>query len=267
MVRIGPRIAAPIAVILLASGCVGVQRHRALQASYAELQAHHDQVTAENRDLAVLVNALHGALREAEARRDDPLARFYDDLLTAFRPQLEAERAAVMVYPDRLTLALADGVHFETGSAALTAEGDDAIGTLAEVLELHPERRFVVEGHTDSLPISTARYPSNWALGAARAVAVLDALDEAGISGARLSAASFADTEPLETNESVGGRATNRRVEISFQPTLDELPGYERLVEAAARVIRAEDAPPALPPERLSRTRPEGAKAVMVDRR
>jgi chemotaxis protein MotB len=71
-----------------------------------------------------------------------------------------------------------------------------------------------IEGHTDSLPISTVRYRSNWELSAARATAVLSHLVDDGVPASRLSIAGFADTRPVADNQTAEGRALNRRVDL-----------------------------------------------------
>jgi chemotaxis protein MotB len=64
------------------------------------------------------------------------------------------------------------------------------------------------------VPISTARYPSNWELSAARAVTVARFFEDAGVAPQRLGAVGFGQYQPLEPNDSAVGRAKNRRVEV-----------------------------------------------------
>jgi len=71
-----------------------------------------------------------------------------------------------------------------------------------------------VEGHTDDLPLASARVASNWHLSATRAVAVLSVLEGAGIPSYRLSASGFADQRPLVSNKTPQGRRMNRRVDL-----------------------------------------------------
>jgi chemotaxis protein MotB len=83
-----------------------------------------------------------------------------------------------------------------------------------------------VEGHTDSVPISTDRFPSNWELSGARAAAVLRHLIDSRIDPRRLTCVGLADNFPLAANSSSEGRATNRRVEFvmtktSFRPEIN----------------------------------------------
>jgi chemotaxis protein MotB len=74
-----------------------------------------------------------------------------------------------------------------------------------------------VEGHTDSNPISTAVYASNWELSGGRAAAVVRRLASNGMPGGRLELSGFGDTRPISTNDTAAGRAANRRVVVLVQ--------------------------------------------------
>jgi chemotaxis protein MotB len=90
------------------------------------------------------------------------------------------------------------------------------LDTLAASLVGVPNQ-LAVEGHTDNVPINTAQFPSNWELSTARATAVLRYLVEHhGIAPARLSAAGYADQRPVAPNDTGGGRARNRRVDLAI---------------------------------------------------
>jgi chemotaxis protein MotB len=71
-----------------------------------------------------------------------------------------------------------------------------------------------IEGHTDSLPISTERYPSNWELSSARAGSVLRYFEEKGVDRLRLSAAGYGEFRPIASNDTIENRSKNRRVKI-----------------------------------------------------
>lgn len=105
---------------------------------------------------------------------------------------------------------------FNSGGADLGLEGLTVLRQLAAVLQksTHP---IVIEGHTDSVPIRSYRYPSNWELSGARAGSVVRYMEANGIGSQRLSAVGYADTRPLGDNATQQGRATNRRVEIIVQ--------------------------------------------------
>lgn len=112
-----------------------------------------------------------------------------------------------------LIISLSEAGFFTAGDATVSGEAESVIKTLAETLKNTPTQ-IRIEGHTDSTPISSPRYPSNWELSTARASSVLTRLLENGIAPERLSAAGYAGFQPVATNETSEGRAQNRRVDI-----------------------------------------------------
>ncbi|MGH9132733.1 MAG: OmpA/MotB family protein, partial [Ilumatobacteraceae bacterium] len=109
---------------------------------------------------------------------------------------------------------ITDQVLFEESHADLQPIGIQILDLVADVLR-SASNNVSIEGHTDSRPISTTRFPSNWELSTARATSVLRHLTEnIGFDPARLSAAGYADTRPLAPNDTPEGAARNRRVEI-----------------------------------------------------
>lgn len=109
---------------------------------------------------------------------------------------------------------------FDSGSATLRPQAARVLAPLAVTIGRLPNP-VVVEGHTDSRPIHTAQFPSNWWLGGGRACAVLEVLARRGIPAARMSCASRGDTQPVEPNDTEAHRAANRRVEILVLRTQD----------------------------------------------
>lgn len=106
-----------------------------------------------------------------------------------------------------------DGVLFTPGSDVLQPAGARIIAPIAASLKGLPNPVQVI-GHTDSTPIHTARFASNWDLSVLRAVAVLDTVRAGGVPETRLQASGYGDTKPIGDNGSAAGRALNRRVEI-----------------------------------------------------
>jgi len=108
---------------------------------------------------------------------------------------------------------LTDGVLFDSGSAVLRPEGLRLLDPIVAAVRGLPN--YVrIEGHTDSHPIHTSRFPNNRHLGAARALAVEDYLVARGIPDKRIMSASFGAENPIATNATAAGRRRNRRVEI-----------------------------------------------------
>ena len=115
---------------------------------------------------------------------------------------------------------------FDAGSAILKNEAKPFLDSLVQVLEKF-DYFLLVEGHTDSTPIATAQFPSNWELSGFRAAAVLRYLMTWGIPPDRLTSVGMADNFPLADNSTADGRAKNRRVE--FVLTKKSLPPGNRI--------------------------------------
>lgn len=109
---------------------------------------------------------------------------------------------------------VSDKVLFARGDAELLTESQKLIYGLAGILKSIPNH-VRVEGHTCNLPISSAKFPSNWELSTARASTVVRCMiEQIGISADRLSAAGYADSKPIAPNDNEKNRALNRRVDI-----------------------------------------------------
>ncbi|MCS6998814.1 MAG: OmpA family protein [Aquificaceae bacterium] len=112
-----------------------------------------------------------------------------------------------------IRLILQEKLLFESGSAEIKPETRPVLDKLYEILKDLPNP-VEVEGHTDNIPISTERFPSNWELSTARAGTIVRYLIAKGIDPERLKASGYADTRPIASNATPEGRAQNRRVEI-----------------------------------------------------
>ncbi len=112
-----------------------------------------------------------------------------------------------------MVISLADSLFFTGGGAQIPADAYPVLENLAGLLSELPNH-IRVEGHTDDEPISTAQFPSNWHLSAARAVEFVRFLEQRDIARYRLSASGFAAERPLVSNETAQGRAINRRVDV-----------------------------------------------------
>lgn len=109
-----------------------------------------------------------------------------------------------------------ESILFETGNADLKPGGEKLLDELATVF--HQQTGSIhIEGHTDNIPISTSRYPSNWELSASRASTVARNLIDREISSDRLRAIGFADTKPRSSNKTALGRSKNRRVSLVIE--------------------------------------------------
>jgi chemotaxis protein MotB len=129
-------------------------------------------------------------------------------------------RARVSVTERGVVVSLTETGFFAPADASIRADALTMLDALAQALR-ESKAPVRVEGHTDSLPISTARYPSNWELSAARAATVLSHLVEVGVPASRLSVAGFAGERPVGDNNTAEGRALNRRVDLVVLKNLE----------------------------------------------
>ena len=142
------------------------------------------------------------------------------DAALALREQMESspylpdlEGVEVSRVEEGISLRVQDKLLFPSAEAGLTDGGSELISTLLDTIQ-RSDGEVWVEGHTDSRTIDTPEYSSNWALSSARAIAIVEALEEAGVASDRLRAVGLAATQSLADNDTAEGRARNRRVEV-----------------------------------------------------
>jgi len=109
---------------------------------------------------------------------------------------------------------LTDNVFFDSGRAVLKPGALNLLDKLGAVLRAEREHPIVVEGHTDSQPISNAQYPSNWELSGARASAVIRTFASDRVPSGRLSGSLYGAEDPTASNRTAEGRSRNRRVDV-----------------------------------------------------
>lgn len=161
-------------------------------------------------------------MRQIEAetkKRNEIYARF----VTELQKMIDGGQLTVSIEQGRIVINLPDNVLFATGSARVNSDGQEALKQIGNVLKEFSDRRFQVEGHTDNVPMKSARFPSNWELSTARALSVVHLMIQEGVAAENVSAAGFGEFHPRADNESREGRALNRRIEIIMQPNLEIL--------------------------------------------
>lgn len=130
--------------------------------------------------------------------------------------EIKAGTLKVSMEARGLTISFKQASLFPSGGDEIAPATYASISKVAKIARAlnNPIR---LEGHTDSVPIHNARFGSNWELSAARSIALLALLsNEFGVPESRLSIAGYADNAPIADNETLSGRAQNRRVDIIF---------------------------------------------------
>ena len=120
-------------------------------------------------------------------------------------------------------ISISDKLLFKSGSYDVTDKASTVLGKVAQVLNSKPEIEFLVEGHTDNVPIKNACLTDNWDLSVKRATSVVRILQNRfNIDPKRMTAGGRSEYMPLESNETASSRATNRRTRIVILPQLDQ---------------------------------------------
>jgi chemotaxis protein MotB len=132
--------------------------------------------------------------------------------------ELQAEikdgKIEIHLEPRGLVLSLRQATFFPSGEDAIDPKTYSIVEKIADTIRQLPNS-VRLEGHTDSVPIHTARFHSNWELSAARSIAMMELLTgQFAIPPQRMAIAGYADTAPLDSNDTPEGRAHNRRVDV-----------------------------------------------------
>ncbi|NVB36483.1 OmpA family protein [Pseudenhygromyxa sp. WMMC2535] len=197
--------------------------NQTLQERIAELEAEVAQLNEQINTLAQnagLLTAELEELRKEKAKREAEL-KVYRDLFASLKKMVDAGTIKVGFREGRLVVKLDEGILFDSGRASLKKEGEEALTQLVAPLR-DVNRDWVVAGHTDNVPIKTAKFSSNWELSTARAVEVVNFLIGDGMPAERIGAAGYAEHDPVADNSTPEGRAQNRRIEIVLMPTIPQ---------------------------------------------
>ena len=120
-------------------------------------------------------------------------------------------------------VSISDKLLFRSGSYTVTNRAKTVLGKVAKVVNDKPEIEFMVEGHTDNVPIKMDGIEDNWDLSVKRATAVVRILEnEFGVSPSRMTAAGRSYYIPVADNDTASNRAKNRRTRIVVLPKLDQ---------------------------------------------
>ena len=165
------------------------------------------------------INKLQAEVDAQNARLQSLLNSVKDALLGFSSDELTVTEKNGKIY-----VAMSDKLLFESGSAQYNKQGKEALGKLAEVLKKQHDIDVFIEGHTDNKPIKTVQFKDNWDLSVVRATSVVRILTkDYGVNPLQILPCGRGEFMPVDNNESVEGRAHNRRTEIIMAPKLDKL--------------------------------------------
>ena len=180
------------------------------------LQLEEQKTAGQETELANLGERLNTLLAE----RVNELEQYRSDFFGRLR-QVLVKSPDIRIEGDRFLLPSA--LFFASASATLGEQGKQELNKLAQTLKeisvaIPSDISWIlrVDGHTDQLPINTPRFPSNWELSSARAVAVVRYLAEQGIPPKRMTAAGFGEFHPVDQGQSEAAYQRNRRIELKL---------------------------------------------------
>jgi chemotaxis protein MotB len=165
-----------------------------------------------NEALGRLVNSPQGELTNVPSRA--AMDHLQSQLESVLAPEIKNHTVTVSPTKEGIVVSLKEMGFFDSGSAAIRPEAVPVIGHFITVIQSLPVH-IRIEGHTDNVPIHTARFDSNWELSTARATEMIKLfIARFSITPDRLSASGYGEYYPVASNDKPAGRASNRRVDL-----------------------------------------------------
>lgn len=179
----------------------------------SELLGDVDAKTRRIHELEASLAAKDSALAQLKNKITDALKGFTSDELT-----VEEKNGKIYV-------SMSEKLLFKSASFSVDSKGEEALGKIADVLKKQTDVDIIVEGHTDNVPYrGSGQLSDNWDLSVKRATSVVRILvDKNNLSSDNVTAAGRGETQPVADNETVEGKAKNRRTDIILSPRLDKL--------------------------------------------
>ncbi len=172
--------------------------------------------------IAEQANRLKMLQNMLQAQRDvmSNLKNSISDALMKYK----TDELSVYIKDGSVYVSLQEKLLFKSGSDVVNPTGVSALKSLALVLNSTKDINVMIEGHTDNVPIKTKLFKDNWDLSTARATSIVRILTkDNGFDSSRITASGKGEFHPLKANDTVEGRAGNRRTEVILSPDLNEL--------------------------------------------
>jgi chemotaxis protein MotB len=197
-----------------------------LKADHREkIEELNNRLDHEIQSNKLVVERLLGEIEKLEAltaeqeKAMSALSTQADQLEQQLKEEIEKGEIRLKRYKTKTIINIDNSILFDSGKAEVKEGVKKSLSKIAVALNDFPENNIQIEGHTDDVPIHTARFPSNWELSAARALAVLRFfVDKTDVDPRRLSAVGLGEYHPLVPNDSPENRRLNRRVDIVILP-------------------------------------------------
>jgi len=208
-----------------------------LEQAQSELFAKEDELNKLSASLDAKVDELKLAQAELDARSErvtelEAIINKKDSIVSALKQSiskaligLEGEGLTVVQKNGKVYISLEEDLLFASGKYEVNSGGVAALSKLSTALSSQKDLEILVEGHTDSIPLSgRGLVKDNWDLSVMRATNVVKVLLKTpSLDPLQLTAAGRAEFVPIATNKTIEGRSANRRIEMILSPNLDDL--------------------------------------------
>jgi chemotaxis protein MotB len=210
------------------SSCMGLVEN--LRAEKSTLQNENASVlndlkslsSSSNMTIADQANRLK-TLQDMIQSQKDLMSKLKNSISDALM-KYKTDQLFVYIKDGSVYVSLQEKLLFKSGSDVVDPIGVAALKSLAVVLNNTKDINVMIEGHTDNVPIKTKLFKDNWDLSTARATAIVRILtNDNGFDSRRITSAGRGEFRPIKPNDTVEGRAGNRRTEVILSPDLNEL--------------------------------------------
>lgn len=203
-----------------------------LKASYAVLQGSLDKSIQQNSQgnvniskLVDEINASNKFIKQLVEAKDksDSLNMVLTNNLTRSLSREEMKDVDIQVLKGVVYISLADNMLYKSGSYEISERAGETLSKIAKIIMDYKEYEVLIEGNTDTDPISRPNIRNNWDLSTLRASSVVQALQNTyGVDPKRLTAAGRGEYNPVASNDTPEGKMRNRRTQIIITPKLDQ---------------------------------------------
>lgn len=208
------------------------KNNAALKEAYAKLQGTLDQSIAQNSqgnvNISKLVDEINASNKYIQhlvntKNKSDSLNMVLTNNLTRSLSREELKDVDVQVLKGVVYISLSDNMLYKSGSYEISDKAGETLSKIAKIIQDYKDYEVLIEGNTDSDPISKPNIRNNWDLSALRASSVVQALQNTyGVDPKRLTAGGRGEYNPIADNSTTAGKARNRRTQIIITPKLDQ---------------------------------------------
>lgn len=208
------------------------KNNAALKEAYSKLQTTLDNSISQNSqgnvNISKLVDEINASNKYIQhlvntKNKSDSLNVVLTNNLTRSLSREELRDVDVKVLKGVVYISLSDNMLYKSGSYEISDKAGETLSKIAKIIQDYKDYEVLIEGNTDSDPISKTNIRNNWDLSALRASSVVQALqNNYGVEPKRLTAGGRGEYNPIADNSTPDGKARNRRTQIIITPKLDQ---------------------------------------------